>query len=616
MKHLISLLITSSVLANSTINFEELRNVDLQENEDLTISITSEDIKNLTGDLFVNNTETIAMVNKTESVKIAEKCISEEGTKKRYSVRIEISDKKWLKKQKRSCRKKRKKNPNECIPNSVNELTKFIKKSNSSFSFTDEILPSETFVTKKTSCAKKAIERFKTRKFNSFEECIFNEKSSLRKCAEHIQSSQLKREENKWVVSFDVEYNKVKSVSSEAIFEDQQVQKTEHISALMIYTPHKSVVFENKRDHNRLEARGYAEEFFFENIEDVKAKLITTGGLYEFDYNTIAKRIGIRKVEKQQCRQQYVTDKIINVDKTPTFFFRATGAAELIGYSTFINNGFNTLTNYLLDSETGITYYTPGKYDPVMMQNKRLLSVPMVKNLNFDDPDYGAKGLAFYKYEDIKKYEHDTFPMYFDSTMRGYYQSIGVLNETESKTTYRVIIETGSLHYRDYVEERRNGVTTKFYPISDKKVLCSNLDLKLPMVSKDGTMVTGFNPKTSKSNIVRINGENCDIIRELPFLTGKASFSYDNKKIAYHKYRNPKNEYYNNYLDLPPNTQIANIYEMDIATGEETRVTTNMSKNSIFPDYLSNGDLIIVNHPLEKSDSKYFEILTRKEVCD
>jgi hypothetical protein len=230
--------------------------------------------------------------------------------------------------------------------------------------------------------------------------------------------------------------------------------------------------------------------------------------------------------------------------------------------------------NYVLDMKTGAKQPLPGNYDAFPSPDEKLVVVANMLHATF--------------------YANDmALPILTDSSMQGYYQSVGVLEDG----SYRVILDTGhGFKLKDYALDESGKVSEKY---EVPKRLCSNQpNLSLPMLSKDGKKISALNFETQQTVIFTVdsNSGDCTVYKKLGVGTGKVDFSPDGKSVTYAQ--EAVSDYLNGYGDpaywmrKPNKEMVSNAYVQNLETGEVKALTHFMDSNVLYPAYNAKGEII------------------------
>lgn len=303
-----------------------------------------------------------------------------------------------------------------------------------------------------------------------------------------------------------------------------------------------------------------------------------------------------------------VVQKKVEIEGRPSFFFKVHGSGKLISY-TLANNPNQPAgqgTNHILDVATGALTIIPGPWDPVFVTGSNYMILPRGTNTNS----------ITYEFRDLKKLIVGESDSHIGDVpnVSGLYQSVGVLNTKGTSTKIRLIAEQGNQNHS--VKDFSYDSESKLLTVDQEGVthkLCSNFNLKLPMLSKDGQFLGGLDLDTRKSAVWKINPDfTCDKVLDLPLKTGKLNFSYDSSKVTYHLYSQPveaPEDGSDNYIAIPSDDFVSDIFVLDLKTNKTTRVTTNTDTNSMYPDFTTDGRLVFINHPHDDAKKVTFSFL-------
>ncbi len=300
--------------------------------------------------------------------------------------------------------------------------------------------------------------------------------------------------------------------------------------------------------------------------------------------------------------------KEVAIEGKPSFFFKIHGSGRFISYSLANdpNRPAGAGTNHLLELATGSLMTIPGPWDPVFVANSNYMILPRGTDASYIN----------YELRDLNKLLRNNPTSHIGDVpnVTGLYQSVGVLSTQGPKTKIRLIAEDGYRNHKvkDFTyNSATNSLNVDQVGVTHK--LCSNQDLKLPMLSKDGQFLGGLDLKTKKSAIWKINPDfTCDKVLDLSLKTGKLNFSYDSTKVTYHVYGEPveaKEDAAENYIPIPSDSFVSDVYVLDLRTKVTTRVTSNRETNSMYPDFTADGQLVFINHHHDDARKVTFSFL-------
>jgi len=197
--------------------------------------------------------------------------------------------------------------------------------------------------------------------------------------------------------------------------------------------------------------------------------------------------------------------------------------------------------------------------------------------------------------------------------MTGVYQSIGQLSKLENGiSTYRIITDLKGLSYRDYEIARGPGGSATVRPLgSGPRRLCEDKKLALPMLSKDGKLLSAVDLVTNTTKIFEVDGGKCEEKIDLGMFTSKVDFSYDKKKITFHKMANEKAFNPDHpYTRVPSDDYVSNIYVYDLENGDLSRLTNNTDSNAVYPAFRRDGKVTFIQHPHQGGEKKNSNLIT------
>lgn len=257
----------------------------------------------------------------------------------------------------------------------------------------------------------------------------------------------------------------------------------------------------------------------------------------------------------------------------PNFFFRTFnhGGKEYVSYA---NSGSGLA---LLDMKTGKESMFNGDYDPVPL-NSDIMSTP---------PENGT--MTFYSTAEILKGRSEPTPIVpkNENPLSGVYQSVGELPAKNGKKNYRMITDMSGATSAEY-----SVVGTKITQTKGPDAICTNIDFKLPMLSKDGKMMSGYDVDTDTTKIWKIKTDgSCEEIFDLGVGVGKADFSYDNNQITFHTSSSNRAT---DYFESPRGRAMnMNVFVYDLKKKTLKKMTQNtVDENSYYPVFRPDGTIV------------------------
>lgn len=286
----------------------------------------------------------------------------------------------------------------------------------------------------------------------------------------------------------------------------------------------------------------------------------------------------------------------VEVNIKPNFFFRYLTGKRLALFSS------SEKQNYMINLDTRKLYKTPGNHDPVPFWGEDIVTVP--RPVAFGG---GGNAMQFYRIDDVLKGNSNPMPLLVDTELKGVYQSVGQIGPME-KNSYinRVLTDYKGISYRDYRVEKQNNQVIRVTALGPIKG-CRNVDIKTPMISKNGTEVAGFDTKEGVTKIWKLDRSphmNCSVIEKLPYSTGKVDFSFDGRYLAFHmnssieKYSGTGRRLFgrSRYDSRPAASKNTNIFVYDRITKELKQLTFNVHNNSYFPVWGKEGKVVFITY--------------------
>lgn len=244
----------------------------------------------------------------------------------------------------------------------------------------------------------------------------------------------------------------------------------------------------------------------------------------------------------------------------------------------------------ILDLASGKEYPFRGDYDPVPMGT--LMTVPdSMKLFRIKDIMGGQTRPEALSVKDEK---------YFG----GVYQSVGTVSAGESLSRYRMITDKQGATLAEYVVRGALGKEEVEMSRAPDRI-CKDIDLKLPMLSKDASMISGYDLKTGTTKVWKIDleGGGCEEMLDLGIGVGKADFSYDNKKLTFHtsSAKDPTG-YFENPTGSAHNM---NVFVFDMEKRTLRKLSQNqVSENSYYPVFRPDGT-IVYSQINERGNAKF-----------
>ena len=300
---------------------------------------------------------------------------------------------------------------------------------------------------------------------------------------------------------------------------------------------------------------------------------------------------------------------------TPNYFFRTFDyqGKEYVSYATESDLRVLTLAD-------GREYAFAGAYDPVPM-GPHIMSTP--------NEDYDAAGnptswgMHFYSLDDILKGQARpaAMPVSNQVTLPGTYQSVGLVSRDDKGEHYRILTDQGQAEY--LVD---SAVPPHITQIRPTVAICPNISFRLPMISKDGSLLSGYDVTDNKTKIWKVNpdGGNCDLVLDLGIGVSKADFSYSGTQIAFHTSSVPgiqtrpaktglNGAAVQEYIATPDGSENMNVYVYDLQKHTLKKMTQNLpGQNYYFPVWRPDDTLVL--SAVSTSDPPAFVHLDPRQV--
>lgn len=250
-----------------------------------------------------------------------------------------------------------------------------------------------------------------------------------------------------------------------------------------------------------------------------------------------------------------------------------------------------------------------GNQDPLVSFDHKLLTVLKGNAGNFKLKFYDATNITEKNAKEIPSNIH----------IFGAYQSIAPLKSLTKDPSYRLVIDRVTT--TNIIQNGQIIETTETAPAildfkktpdgivkidSDFRTPCSEKRLQTPFISKTGKLLAAFNLETQTTQIFDISDGKCSLKHDVDFATGKADFSYDDKKIAFHVAAIPMRDKQGWVQNLGIENS-SNIFTYDLETKKINQITKNQNSNSYYPAFLPDGTLIHIDSE-DKNEKSVFSI--------
>lgn len=255
-------------------------------------------------------------------------------------------------------------------------------------------------------------------------------------------------------------------------------------------------------------------------------------------------------------------------------------------------------------------YRNKGKQPSLVYNLSRRMVKPSTWDLDpFPTPDgkfyIHPNGIAFYDAKKIDTFGERAKPVAEFNDQQGWYQSVGQYKDSNGNTFYRVVTSTTDHDFktgtmRDYRLVQDASKKESIVPAGTPIALCGNIQtgnqLSLPILSRNGKMISLFNPNTRTTQIYDLSSNGtCNLRVDLGLFTGKGNFSYDGTKFVApvlwgsHPPRQPPVEF---DLEIGPHSQPPRLV-LPPRSGLVVNYTT----------YLPNGQLISISNTRETEEN-------------
>jgi hypothetical protein len=193
-------------------------------------------------------------------------------------------------------------------------------------------------------------------------------------------------------------------------------------------------------------------------------------------------------------------------------------------------------------------------------------------------------------------------PIFTDLRMRDQYPSVGILEQSESRTLYRVLTSWfEGLVYRDY-EVRVNPATSSssVRPVGEPIVPCAGYALSTPIMSQTGQEVAARDEATGTTKIFEIlEGGSCREVLDLGAPTSKVAWHASGQKLAFATPRRGRG-----------GSGGEGIFVYDRQTGTATHVPGSEGASRLaFPDFVGEGSVVFLVPRGEGAATSVFRVV-------
>ncbi|MSR19891.1 MAG: hypothetical protein EXR91_02795 [Gemmatimonadetes bacterium] len=259
----------------------------------------------------------------------------------------------------------------------------------------------------------------------------------------------------------------------------------------------------------------------------------------------------------------------------PGAYFRWVPGTRLLAYES-------DRSIYFLDLADGENRIAPGWID----------FVPSPDGRYFVTPGPGDGGLTFFDGREVLEATERgrsmaVEPIFTDLRMRDQYPSVGILEQGESRTLYRVLTSWfEGLMYRDY-EVRVNPATgaSSVRPVGEPIVPCAGYALSTPIMSQTGHEVAARDETTGTTKVFEIlEGQSCREVLDLGAATSKVAWHASGQKLAFATPRRGRGS-----------SGGEGIFVFDRQTGTTTSVPGSGGASRLaFPDFVGDESVVFL----------------------
>jgi len=272
----------------------------------------------------------------------------------------------------------------------------------------------------------------------------------------------------------------------------------------------------------------------------------------------------------------------VAIPHIPRWFFKPFAESPLVAYASLAGNN-------LINLDTGYIIPTPGDRDSVPTPDEKFLTSP---------------GVYLTLVEDLLDERRRARPLRLHADMWGEYQSPGLLREFDGGRDYRFMIGRFKPSVRDFRVHRDAQNKFSIAPLSKAWRPCPKRRLHLPMIAKDGREFGAYDVAAGSTRVFAITEEKeCTPLEDLGIPTGKVSFSFDNRLLAFHLaiFDEASVEIAKN----PDDSWTSNVFVYDRQTRRIGRITHNTAGNAYYPAFRRDGTLVYLFKPLENRNGRY-----------
>ncbi len=274
--------------------------------------------------------------------------------------------------------------------------------------------------------------------------------------------------------------------------------------------------------------------------------------------------------------------KRVAIPDIPRWFFKPLPNRPWVAY---LGEGGNKL----LHLDSGLVLPVPGPRDPVPTPDGRFISVP---------------GISLFATADLMDDAHRATVPALEARLHGEYQSPGILSETPERVVYRFIADDSGPVVRDFALTLHDDAPARIEALGVKRRLCRGMHLQLPMIAPGGRELGAYDVDGGTTRILRINDDDtCEVLTDLGIATGKLSFSFDERYVAFHLAHREK--FSIKASQVPADRYAHNVFVVDRETARIARVTHNTASNAYYPAFRADGTLVYLFKPYDESGGRF-----------
>ena len=279
---------------------------------------------------------------------------------------------------------------------------------------------------------------------------------------------------------------------------------------------------------------------------------------------------------------------------TPSAYFRWVPGRQALAYES-------GRRIYLLDLVDGRSRLASGYID----------FVPTPDGRYFVTPGRDRDGLGFYEADEVFEAARantptSVAPFFTDRLMRDQYPSVGILEQEESRTVYRVLTSWfDGIVYRDYeVQVNPRTGAPRVRPIGEPVTRCSETSLSTPIMSQDGTEVAARDESTGTTKIFRIlRAGLCTEVLDLGVPTGKVAWHRTGRLLAFARPRVRRRR-----EEIDEGSR--GIFLFDRDQRRLTRLSDSEGASPVaFPDFIGDDSVVFLIPGRARGESSVFRVV-------